>query len=444
MKPFTFLISALAALPLALAAATPKQQMEAAQKQAAEHKKDLLMVFSASKWQEASQKLHAGVLDTEDFNKGIEKDFVKVVFDCPRQRSEAHTELLELSQNYRFRQIPSFILADHAGRPYAYTGGKKDSAESLEDLGNLHKIRVERDRLFGEGRKAEGVERAKLIIKALETLPQDVVRDFYAPELTLIASADPKGTTGYVKQIEEAEALRQEKARFELFRKNKQFDEAIEAAKAEGAKLKGEDAQRVKLYEIQALADKNDFEQAVKEVEAMRKLAPDSELAKRTERYLSSLKNAKARHEKMEQAAKNPPVKKPSKPIVSKPVAIVTDINALKKEAEEAVVAAAKAVAHEEGLKKANAGAAEGIAALEAELKKLRDGNKKAAEELKKAATDREKLVRRATAMKDVVENHASMEKRKRDVTELEKKAAELQKQAATLRKKAEDLKKGK
>lgn len=443
MKPFTFLVSALVAIPLALAAATPKQQMEAAQKKAAEHKKDLLMVFSGSSWQQASQKLHEGVLDTEAFNKGIEKNFVKVIFDCPRQRSEAHTDLLELSQTYRFRQIPSFVLTDHAGRPYAYATGKKDPAESLKELGDLHKIRVERDRLFSEGHKAKGMERAKLLIKALETLPQDVVRDFYAPELTLIASADPEGKTDYVKQIQKADALRQEQARFEMFRKNKQFDEAIKAAKAEGAKLKGEDAQRVKLYEIQALADKNDYDQAAKEVEAMKKLAPESELAKRSKNYLSSLKNAKARHEKMQQAAKNPPVKRPSKPIVSKPVAIVTDINALKKEAKEAEVAAAKAVAHEEELKKANAGAAKKIADLEAELKKLRDGDKKAAEALKKAAVDREKLVRRATAMKDVVENHEAMEKRKRDVAELEKKAVELQKQAAALRKKAEDLKKG-
>ena len=46
--------------------------------------------------------------------------------------------------------------------------------------------------------------------------------------------------------------------------------------------------------------------------------------------------------------------------------------------------------------------------------------------------------------MKDVVENHEAMEKRKRDIAELEKKASGLKKQAEGLRKKSEAIKEGK
>ena len=448
MKPITFLISALAALPLSVSADCPGHQMEAAQKKAAEQKKDLLIVISGSTWSEGSKKLDQEVLKNEAFKKEIEKDFVNVIFDYPNRREDAHTDLLEIQQKYRFREMPSLILADQGGRPYAYTGSKNFKPEELiKHLAGLHKVGNECKRLFDEGSKAKGMERAKLYIKALkslETLPEGMIREFYSPELTLIAQADPKGESGYVNEIEKAEALRKERERYNLFLRNREFDKVIKEAKAEGAKLKGEDAQRLKIYEIQALAGKHEYDQAMKEVEAMKKMAPESDYAKNTGQYSSYLSSAKVRHERMTEAAKNPKVKKPSKPIVSKPVAIVTDINELKKEAKAADVAAANAIAKEEELKKANAGTTKKIADLEAELKKLRENDKKAAEALKIAAAEREKLARKAKAMKEVVENHEAMEKRKRDIAELEKKAAALQKQAEDLRKKAAGIKTGK
>jgi hypothetical protein len=448
MKTTTALLAMLVALPLTLSAADPGKMMEAAQTEAAKEKKHLLMVITASKWHQGSQKFEKEVLQTEAFQKGIEKGFVKVVFDYPQKRSDAHTDLLEIQQKYRFRDMPSLILADPMGRPYAYTGAKSlDPAEFMKHFGELHKIGLERDRLFAEAGKAKGMERAKLLVKALETLPQNIIFEFYAPELTDIADSDKEGKTGYVARIEKAEALRQEQARYDMLFGNRDFDRIIKEAKAEGAKMKGEDAQRLKLYEIRALSEKHDFQQAIKEVEAMTQLDPESGFGKRSERYLAYIKNAEARHQRMQEAAKNPKKageKGPSRPIVSKPVAIVTDIEQLKKEAKQSEVDLANAIAHEEELKKANIGTAKKIADLEAELKKLRENDKKAAEAAKKATAEREKLARKAQAMKDVVENHEAMEKRKRDIAELEKKASGLKKQAEDLRKKAEAIKEGK
>jgi prefoldin subunit 5 len=53
-------------------------------------------------------------------------------------------------------------------------------------------------------------------------------------------------------------------------------------------------------------------------------------------------------------------------------------------------------------------------------------------------------MARKTQALKDVVENHEAMERRKREIGELEKRAADLQKQAADLRKEADKIKKGK
>lgn len=444
MKPITFFISALAVLPLAVSADCPGHQMEAAQKKAAEQKKDLLIVISGNAWSKGSKKFDQEILRNDEIIKGMAKDFEKIVFDYPNRREDAHKDLLEIQQKYRFREMPSLILVDPQGRPYAYTGANNAKPdEFLAHLAGLHKVGVERDRLFGEGFKAKGMERANLYIqalKSLETLPDGSIREFYSPELTFIAQADPEGKTSYVNEIEKAEALRNERERYNLFLRSREFDKVIKEAESEGAKLKGEDAQRLKIYVIQALAGKHDYEQAIKEIEVMTKMAPESDYAKNSKQYVSYLTNAKTRHER----AKTPRVKKPSKPIVSKPVAIVTDINALKKEAKEIEAAAARAIVKEEELKKSNVASAKKISDLEAELTKLREGDKKAAEALKKASVESAKLARKATAMKEVVENHEAMEKRKRDIGLLEKKAAELKKQGEELRKKAADIQQGK
>ena len=443
MKVITLILSALIASPLSLFGATPKEQVTLAQKEARAQKKDVLMIFSGAKWQKASQDFDKTILKSEAFKKGTEKDFIQVVVDCPRQRAEAHKELLTLQQTYRFREMPSVVLTDSAGRPYAYTGIREKEPEAyLKHLMEFHKVRVERDRLFAEAREAEGIERAKLIIEGLKGMPQSMIRDFYAPELTAIVKADPKGETSYVKEIEKAEDLRNEQARFGMLMRNRQYDEVIKSAKAEGAKLKGEDAQRMKIYEIQALAAQEKFDEASKEVEVMAKMAPDSEYGKQSESYLTSLKNAKTRNENLKKARTAPA--KPSKPVVSKPVAIVSDVNVLKKDAKDAEAAAAKAIAEEEKLKEAHAASIKKIAAMEAELKKLRESQKADEVALKKAVEERAQLTRRAQAMKEVVENHEAMAKRRSSISDLEKKASDLQKQAEELRKKAADIKKGK
>ena len=103
-----------------------------------------------------------------------------------------------------------------------------------------------------------------------------------------------------------------------------------------------------------------------------------------------------------------------------------------------------KAIATEKDLQKAKSEVDQKIKTAEVALNALRDAGKKADTVLKNAVTEREKLARKAQAMKDVVENHEAMEKRKRDISELEKRASALQKQADDLRKQADKIKKGK
>ncbi|MFT6862918.1 MAG: hypothetical protein ACJAVK_001479 [Akkermansiaceae bacterium] len=445
MKATTLLICALVALPVAIHGQTPKVLVQSAQENAAKAKKDVLMVFSASSWQNGSKSFEEKILQSEEFKKGIEKDLVQVLIPVPRTREDAHKELLELEKDYRFQTIPSVILTDSKGRPYAYSATTKEKpAEYLAHLKELRQLGLERDKMFEAGSKAEGLARAELYVKALKTLPQTSIEKFYAPELELITKADPEGKTGYVQEIQKAAALSAEKERFNTLLLEKKYDEIIKASQAERAELKGEDAQRLMMYEIQAYYSQNKLDEAGGVIEAMKKFAPDSDLGKRADQFLAQIKSSKARQERMKEAAKNPKVKVPSKPIVSKPVAIVNDINELKKDAKAIDDELAKAIANEEQLKTEKAELGKNIAAIEGELKKFRETEKKSAEVLKTAIADREKLARRSQAMKDVVENHEAMEMRKRDINELKKRATDLQKQAEELRKKAGDIKKGK
>ena len=242
-------------------------------------------------------------------------------------------------------------------------------------------------------------------------------------------------------EIKKAEALKQEKARYNMMFRDKKYEDIIKASKKDGENLKGEDAQRIKMYEVQALYSLKKYDEAVAAIEVMKKLAPESDLGKQADKYRDQIKGAKTRAAKIKEMAKNP---KPRKPIVSKPVAIVTDINELKKDAKKAEEDLVKAIASEKDLQTAKAEVDQKIKTAEAALNTLRDAGKKADTTLKSAVAEREKLARKAQAMKDVVENHEAMEKRKRDISELEKRAATLQKQADDLRKQADKIKKGK
>jgi len=441
MKTISLIASVLVALPMTLSADCPNHQIEAGRKQASEEKKDLMMVISGSSWSDQSKKFDAEVLNVDEFKKGAGGKFVSVVFDLPAKREEAHEDLIELQERYRFRQIPSLILADGSGRPYAYTGMREGSvADYLKHLDELHAVRVERDRLIGEANKAEGVEKAGLLVKALKSLPQEIISGFYEAELVEIEKADPEGKTEYAREMRRSEALAKEQERYEGYFQKKDYEHILKESKEEAAKAKGEDSQRLLLYGVRALADQKKFDEAMKAVEEMTQIDPESDFGKRAGRYQAMLKSAKERHEN----GGRPVAKRPAGPIVSKPVAAVTDIEELRKDARTFDADLIKSTAREKELLEKVAAGSKEIASLEAELAKAKAQEKERAAALKTASEARQRLARKSEAMRDVIASHEAMEKRKREVAELEKRAADLQEQAEDLRKKASEIQKGK
>ncbi|MDB4568477.1 hypothetical protein N9082_01535, partial [Akkermansiaceae bacterium] len=331
------------------------------------------------------------------------------------------------------------------GRPYGFANFRGPGNEAvLKSLKANVETREKRDAAFAKAQKLKGLEKAKSMIEGLELLPQFILRDFYANELVMIADADPKGETGFVAKIEKVEKLDQEQKRYQVLFKGEKFDQVVKLSQKESAALKGEDAQRVAMYGIQALASLKKYDEAKKAIDAMAKLDPETEFGKSAERYNGVVDRIKARNEQQAAAAKaGLPKKKARGPIVSKPVAVVTDIKKLREESKEIDAEAKKAQEVAEKAAKAQKEFDQQVSKLTKEIEALQKGNKKRSEAAKKAKENADKLAKKSKMMKEVIENHEAMEKRKRDISELEKKAAELQKQAEALRKKSGEIKKG-
>ena len=461
MRTLSIIVSVLATLPLSLSAQGPVQQFQSACKAAEKNKKDVMVVFSGSSWNKQSEQFEKEVIGAEAFQKQVDELFVRVVFDFPREREQTDTKLLEFRMKYKVRQMPSVVLFDPAGRPFGYAGVMRGGAEEFwKRIEEMVDLRVKRDALFAKGRSKKGLERAKLLVEGLELLPSQVVRDFYVMEMADVAKADPEGKTGFIAKVEKEEALKREQAYYQALFREQKYDEIIEVATKAAKEASGEDSQRLSLYTIQALATLEKFDQAKSAIDAMASIAPDSTLGKRAPQYHQAVERMRARAQKMKEAkTAKPMVKRRTGPIVSKPVAIVSDINELKEEAVMLEKQALEAAKKENELSKQAAarkskmatlekelavlkGEGAKMATLEKELAFLKEEEAKLKGKLQKAVAERSKLATKAQAMKDVIENHEAMEARKRQVKELEENAKNLQKEADDLNGDSQKLKK--
>ena len=106
---------------------------EAAKKQAAESKKDLLIDFTGSDWCGWCIKLNDEVFKHDAFKAGVKDSFVLVELDFPKDKSklseETQKQNKELGEKYAVQGYPTILLCDADGRPYAATGYQKGGPE---------------------------------------------------------------------------------------------------------------------------------------------------------------------------------------------------------------------------------------------------------------------------------------------------------------------------
>lgn len=174
-----------------------------AKETAVAEKKDIAILFTASDWLDLAQTFDKEILDQEEFLDSASKHYTLLRLNFPKdansQLKQITTQNQLLMQAYRIKGLPTLVLTDSLGRPYAITGYHKDGLSAwVEEFNLLRQTREKRDRLFAEAKNANGTERAKLLAQALPELPGNLAARFYRNVITEIIKLDPDNQTGHV------------------------------------------------------------------------------------------------------------------------------------------------------------------------------------------------------------------------------------------------------
>jgi thioredoxin-related protein len=217
---------------------------------AAKEGKSILMEFTGSDWCPPCKALHKNVLGTDVFKAEITKDFILLVLDNPRDKtlvSDAEQEQYKkLSAQYKVTGVPTVFLADAEGKPYhkqvGYSGDPAD--KWVAQARGKVKVLAQRDEFFAQATEAKGVERAKLLEKAISGIDSAVALALYGDTIDEIISLDADDTAGLKgKYAELRQGAINEAKQQELFNESRKL---FVAGDKEGAKKM--------LLEAQALA----------------------------------------------------------------------------------------------------------------------------------------------------------------------------------------------
>jgi thioredoxin-related protein len=286
---------------------------EAAKKQAAAEKKDMLLDFTGSDWCGWCIKLNDEVFKKDEFKKGVKDKFVLVELDFPQDVSKiseaTKKQNAELQSKYGIMGFPSIVLCDAAGKPFAKTGYAEGGPEKyVVALDDLRKKKSKRDAAFASAAKAEGVAKAQLLVSALKEmdLSDAEISNFY-PEVTpQIKASDPKDQTGFIKNIEAKEKFAKFEEELNKLGESQDFDGALvfvdKTLKESG--FEGENKQQIIATKAMIYAQMKKFDEALKTVDEAKAFDPNSEIGKRMDGFKEQLeqkKNAPAEEEAVDE-----------------------------------------------------------------------------------------------------------------------------------------------
>ncbi len=200
MKQFFFLI--VAACPALCLAADGwiHDDMVAAQKQAAEQKKGILIEFTGSDWCGPCKVLRSKVLNTPEFMTAAEKHFVLLELDYPRQKAqEAKIKKAneQLADKYGIKGYPTVIFADEQGRPFSIFMGVKTADEVNMLMADALKKREAFIKAIEMSRtRSSRSATAGALKTALDEVPEQYVDEFYADIKASIIKCDPDDKMG--------------------------------------------------------------------------------------------------------------------------------------------------------------------------------------------------------------------------------------------------------
>jgi thioredoxin-related protein len=241
---------------------------EAAKKLAAEQKKDLLIDFTGSDWCGWCKKLDKEVFSEEAFKAAAKDKYVLVALDFPQQKElpEAEKEQnAKLQAEFAVEGFPTIFLADAQGRPFAKTGYQPGGAESyVKHLSEIGAAKDKRDQAMADAAKAEGLDKAKALKAALDSLPDELgMLGAYAGVFEEIKTLDKDDTLGLAKEAADRKAVSDlEQELMGMVRGGKRDDvpARVDAFLAEN-KMSGEALQKIHFMKLMSV-DRSNLEKA--------------------------------------------------------------------------------------------------------------------------------------------------------------------------------------
>jgi S1-C subfamily serine protease len=195
------------------------QDLETAKRQAQEQSKDVFIFFDGSDWCPYSKALERNVLMQPGFQQNLQRKFVPVLIDMPRsasakQRVQNAERNERVCEQYHVDTLPTVVLADARGRPYALGGYEELDAQGyLDQLGKLSTLRGIRDRLFTAVDNARGEPQLRAAEKAIDFLKQSGMLPWYEVVLeewlSLACKFDPRNEQGCQEVFFEAHWIAQ-------------------------------------------------------------------------------------------------------------------------------------------------------------------------------------------------------------------------------------------
>jgi thioredoxin-related protein len=296
------------------------QDFAAAKKLAGEKKLDLLIDFTGSDWCGWCIKLDKEVFSQPEFQAEIGNHFVLVKLDYPRNKALV-TEAIQkqneqLKQDFGIEGYPTIFLTDAAGRPYAKSGYQEGGpAKYLEMVVGKRKSHSVTEAAFARAQAGKGVERAKALAEGLDGIDQELVSQFYAAEMQDIITLDADGKAGLKAKYEELAAnAAAKKISRELQQSLNQLaqggkwdevtaecDKALAAHK--GKKIVEQFATFFK--GIALIEGKQDWDGALKLMEAAQAIAPDSELGQQIPMIRKNVERARDQQKGKEPGKEN-------------------------------------------------------------------------------------------------------------------------------------------
>ncbi len=280
----------------------------AAQKQAQEQGKDLLIAFTGSDWDAWSAKFLKETLDTDEFKVAASEHFVLVQIDFPiheKMNEEEKAQREEIKARFGVKGYPTLVLADQSAVPYSYIKYQETDGNSfLEKLKRSQGIRVNRDMKLKEIQTLTGIKKAENISRFITSLKPEIL-SYYPDLINQLKKADPKDLTGHFQREKLLPTWKKEIEKLNLLFKQKKFPTIVTTVDAFIAKHKptGRVLQEVLSPKLYAIGNMDDLAGAQKIADEIKAASPDSPASERVDKLMAQLKEILARKKAAKEAA---------------------------------------------------------------------------------------------------------------------------------------------